>query len=220
MHVILNPSLCAGGDLEIVNAARRSFDTQHQAMTDGDERLIRFLIDEGHWLPFRHPQLSFTCSAPIFVARQLGKHQVGLSWSEVSRRYKTEGISFFFPDEIRGDHSNRKQGRGNPLSLVKQDIAFAAIRLAYAVSFNLYLFLLWLGVTPEQARMVLPQGMNVYWTWTGSLMAWLHLVKQRTHKDAQAETEEFVRQILPFIAQRFPTTWAALCQQNATIENS
>lgn len=54
-----------------------------------DYNLIDFLAREHHLLPFRHPQVTLRCKAPIFLTRQLGKHQVGFSWSEESRRYIT-----------------------------------------------------------------------------------------------------------------------------------
>src|SRR5690606_36176252 len=40
-----------------------------------DFNLINFLAREKHLLPFRHPHITLRCKAPVFVARQLGKHQ-------------------------------------------------------------------------------------------------------------------------------------------------
>ena len=106
MKVGLVPDLCSGNDLSIVNAARRSFGKQYddfRTNEDGpraarglsDEGLLEELAVKGHWLPFRHPRMSFECDAPLPVARQVGKHQVGWEWSEVSRRYKTKDITFY-----------------------------------------------------------------------------------------------------------------------------
>lgn len=213
MQAIPIPSLCTGTDLDVANAARRSFDTEHQELVDGDVRLIHFLVREGHWLPFRHPQLSFSCEAPIFVARQLGKHQVGLSWSEVSRRYKTSRMTFWGPEEIRTAPANAKQGTG-PVMEDRRDI-FIASRIfedANTQAYGRYLTLLDLGVAPEQARAVLPQSMYVYWTWTGSLLAWLHLIRQRSHKDTQKETRDWIAPIITEVASRFPATWQAFSE--------
>ena len=84
MKVELVDSL--GSDLTVVNAARVSFKKHRDAWDDSDERLIKYLAQHGHWTPFGHPQVQLRISAPIFVARQLVKHQVGLVWNEVSRR--------------------------------------------------------------------------------------------------------------------------------------
>ncbi len=76
-----------GDDLSVVNAARVSFDKEHITIDERDEKLIKYLAEHNHWSPFGHASLQFRIKAPIFVARQLVKHQVGLVWNEVSRRY-------------------------------------------------------------------------------------------------------------------------------------
>jgi thymidylate synthase (FAD) len=213
MQAVLNSTLCCGSDLDIVNAARRSFNTKHQEFTEADKGLIQFLLKEKHLLPFRHPQLSFSCEAPIFVARQLGKHQVGMSWSEISRRYKTDNLKLWGPEQFREKpKGNIKQGTG-------ADIAWNDPRAIEAgqifgnvnnYTYDMYEELLELGIAPEQARAVLPQSTYVYWTWTGSLLSWLHLIKERNHPNAQKETREFVAEFIsPVIAMRFPITWDA-----------
>ena len=90
------------GDLLVVNAARCSFDKQHDTFDEEkDTRLINYLAREKHLLPFRHPSATLRIYAPIFVFRQLGKHQVGFSWSEVSRRYISSQPEFWVPKEVR-----------------------------------------------------------------------------------------------------------------------
>ena len=76
-----------GSDLSVVNAARVSYSKIADEMTDKDEKLIKYLVAHDHWSPFAHATIQFRIQAPIYVARQLVKHQVGLSWNEVSRRY-------------------------------------------------------------------------------------------------------------------------------------
>ena len=76
-----------GTDLTVVNAARVSFAKESKEFNDRDEKLISFLAKHNHWSPFAHCSLQFRIKAPIFVARLLVKHQVGLSWNEISRRY-------------------------------------------------------------------------------------------------------------------------------------
>lgn len=199
------PELTTGTELEVVNAARKSFNAKHRVFEPSDARLLKFLIKEKHWLPFRHPQLSFECEAPVFVARQLGKHQVGMSWSEVSRRYKTEGIKFWMPDDWRTRPAeNIKQGTGVPLHSRHQFVIDAAVEAHIKTTLELYWDLLDRGVAPEQARAILPQSMIVGWTWTGSLLAWIHLVQERTHPNAQYEARQFAEIIRTELEDRFP----------------
>jgi thymidylate synthase ThyX len=90
-----------GSDLSTVNSARVSFDKEVEAVEARDEKLIKYLADHKHMTPFRHNQIQIRCHAPIFLARQLGKHQAGLSWNEVSRRYVSDKPEFYIPDYWR-----------------------------------------------------------------------------------------------------------------------
>ena len=86
-----------GDDLTVVNAARVSFGKKKEVFDFGDTRLIKFLAKHDHWSPFGHCSMQFHIKAPIFVARQLVKHQVGLVWNEISRRYVDDEPEFYIP---------------------------------------------------------------------------------------------------------------------------
>lgn len=61
-----------GDDLDVVNAARVSFDKPSSAYTkEQNDKLINYLAKHKHHSPFNHSFLSFRVKAPIFVARQL-----------------------------------------------------------------------------------------------------------------------------------------------------
>ena len=99
-----------GDDISVVNAARVSYSKESKTFTVKDERLIKFLAEHEHWSPFAHASVQFRIKAPIFVARQLVKHQVGLVWNEVSRRYVDDEPEFYEPTEWRKAAENKKQG--------------------------------------------------------------------------------------------------------------
>ena len=98
-----------GSDLSVVNAARVSFNKRKDKFEDNDEKLIKYLAEHNHWSPFGHTTLQFLIKAPIFVARQLVKHQVGLVWNEVSRRYVDDEPQFYMPFMWRERAENKKQ---------------------------------------------------------------------------------------------------------------
>ena len=94
-----------GNDLSIVNAARVSYDKESNEFENKDEKLINFLIREGHTSPLRHAALTFEIYAPLMVARQWWKYAVASSqiddqngWNESSRRYITEKEEFYIPE--------------------------------------------------------------------------------------------------------------------------
>jgi thymidylate synthase (FAD) len=123
-----------GSDLSVVNAARVSFDKVseykydeqgQQYLTEADSKLIKYLAKHQHWTPFAHTAVKFRIKAPIFVARQLVKHQIGLVWNEKSRRYVTDTPEFFMPPQWRKSAENVKQGSSDErISTLKETVNF------------------------------------------------------------------------------------------------
>lgn len=77
-------------------------------------------------------------------------------------------------------------------------------------SIDLYERMLNVGICPEQARFVLPQGCEVNWVWTGSLYAYANFYNQRSDSHAQKEIQELAEQVDKIIAPLYPVSWAAL----------
>lgn len=198
-----------GDDLRVCNAARVSFNKWKEELDEGDVGLINYLARHEHSSPFRHTAITLSCKAPVFLARQLGKHQVGLSWNEVSRRYVDAGIEFFVPDNWRSrPDGSVKQGSGG---VVDDNDMFKSIYSEYIKhSLATYENMLACNVAPEQARMVLPQSMMVDWIWTGSLTAFFHVWRLRIDSHAQKEAQEFAQRLEETIQPIFPHSWRAL----------
>lgn len=172
---------------------------------------------ETHWAPFAHTCVQMHITAPIFVARQLGKHQIGLVWSEVSRRYVDEPPEFYMPEAFRTKAANVKQGSNDDKleTLIPRydHNYFSPLFVANEVNkhcTNMYQWMLDSGVAPEQARMVLPQAMMTEWIWTGSMLAFHRVHRLRSDAHAQRETQEIAKQIAAIIEPLFPVSWAAL----------
>jgi thymidylate synthase (FAD) len=200
-----------GSDLTVANAARVSFDKHKDELDDSDEKLIAFLAKHGHWSPFAHVSQQLKIDAPIFIARQLQKHQVGLAWNEVSRRYVDSTPEFYTPAEWRKRAKDKKQGSlSEPIA--SQGIANAIKKEAEIVCVNAYNALLRKDVCPEQARMVLPQSLMTSWYWTGSVYAFSRVCNLRLKEDAQAETREVAESISNHCAIMFPISWKNLIQ--------
>ena len=186
-----------GSDLSVVNAARVSFAKKKEVLDKSDEKLIKYLADHDHWSPFGHTTLQFLIKAPVFVARQLVKHQVGLVWNEVSRRYVDSKPEFYMPKVWRGKPENKKQGSSEKQIQYNIDSTIQYVTETYNN-------LLKSGVAPEMARMVLPQNMMTEWYWTGSLMAFCRVVNLRNKDDTQEETRMLSNQITEHLHKHFP----------------
>tara|TARA_R110001583_G_scaffold63139_1_gene184808 strand:- start:14 stop:634 length:621 start_codon:yes stop_codon:yes gene_type:complete len=199
-----------GSDLTVANAARVSFAKHKEELDVSDEKLIKFLAEHGHWSPFSHVFIQFKIDAPIFVARQLQKHQVGLAWNEVSRRYVDSTPEFYSPDEWRRRATDKKQGSMSE-PVPSQKVVKSIKEEFDAVALDCYNRLLKLKVCPEQARMVLPQDMMTSWYWSGSVYAFSRVCNLRLKEDAQAETREVAQSISNHCAIEFPVSWKFLC---------
>ena len=229
-----------GTDLTVVNAARVSFDKASQwetgfkmsdddcdvhygepcrleytKLSDADVKLIAYLAKHNHWSPFAHTSIQLRVKAPIFVARQLVKHQVGGVWNEVSRRYVDSEPEFYFPEVWRGRPTDgAKQGSSGVVDRMDGYGGESSVQ-AYAHTtvsdyLSVYSDMIAAGVAPEQARMILPQNTMTEWIWTGSLMFFARVCAQRLEPHAQAETSEVARQIAETVRPLFPMSWAAL----------
>jgi thymidylate synthase (FAD) len=199
-----------GNDLTVVNAARVSFDKEHDEFDYKTDRgLIKYLAQHNHWSPFAHCSASFRVKAPIFVARQLMKHTVGFSWNEVSRRYVNDEPEFYFPETWRKAAENVKQGSSN--EAVQHSSSFSdAMRKHTDLTMYNYQMLINSGICAEQARMVLPQNMMTEWIWTGTLYAWARMCSLRMDGHTQAETRVIAHAVSNHMAEMFPTSWEFL----------
>lgn len=212
-----------GSDLSVVNAARVSFAKESKwaheehhwnhtkILSEKDQKLIAYLAKHNHWSPFAHAFLSFRIKAPIFVARQLVKHQVGLAWNEVSRRYVDDEPEFYFPNWRYRSESAKQGSAGQVEDDIYSDAAFHLQRTTEQALAS-YNELLKLQVAPEQARMVLPQNTMTEWIWSGSLMAFARVCKLRLDSHAQAETRKVAQMINEQVPKEFEHSWKALLE--------
>ena len=211
MNVTLIDSM--GTDLSVANAARVSFAKKNTEFKEpGDRKLINYLAKHGHWTPFGHATLSYHIKAPIFVARQLVKHQVGLVWNEVSRRYVEDAPEYWEPDEWRSKPVDKKQGSGDEkiVWLNRKVRVGAAVSKACDLAVETYQKMLDVGVAPEQARMVLPQNTYTEWYWTGALFAFSRVCNLRCKADTQEETRNVAWEIYDLAKEKFPVSWESL----------
>jgi len=208
-----------GNDLSIVNAARVSYDKESKEFGLKDEKLIDFLIREGHTSPLRHAALTFEIYAPLMVARQWWKYAVASThiddqngWNESSRRYITEQEEFYIPgpSQWRSKPENSKQGSGEPLA---SDIGYRfTLNLDEYVDQGqrMYQEAMDEGIAPELARLFLPAyGMYVRWRWTVSLQGVLTFLDQRLEHDAQVEIQEYAKAVKDLSAGAFPKVFVS-----------
>ena len=217
-----------GSDLTTVNAARVSFGkssrweyedaTDELLLSQRDTKLINYLAKHKHLSPFNHTFITFHVKAPVFVARQLVKHEY-MPWNEISRRYVDDKPEFYEPDVWRGKADNVKQGSAGEIRTscvynMSGELThprFAAWEVV-DTSFSIYSSMIEAGVAPEQARMVLPQSTMTEWYWSGTLGAFAKMCKLRCASDTQYETRLVADPISEKLGELYPVSFKALME--------
>ena len=203
-----------GSDLSVVNAARVSFgkksdwlprihNGEAKALSAKDCRLIAYLARHNHKSPFNHTFTTFHIKAPVFVARQLVKHEY-MPWNEISRRYVDVEPELYEAPIWRGRAEDKKQGSYGEVE------SNANVLYYNKNALMMYKQLLDEGVAPEQARMVLPQSMMTEWYWSGTVFSFAKMCSLRCKDDTQAETRVVADAIDEEMERLYPMSWEAL----------
>lgn len=184
-----------GNDDMVANAARVSFGKEASNYTvEQNAKLIKYLAEHNHTSPFRHPQLQYRITCPIYVERQLFKHQVGLTANSISGRYVDFEDNYYKIEDWRKQSTSSKQGSEGLID--KQKEAKVLQDMVVNVCQNVYQELLTLGVAKEQARSILPLNLETTFIWTGSLLAYINFWKLRITRDTQFETMQIAMDML------------------------
>lgn len=189
-----------GDDTMICNTARVSFGKEATNYTEEQNaKLIQYLVKHGHTSPLRHPKLQFRIKCPIYVERQVFKHEVGIEKNSISGRYVDFSDSYYQIEQFRTQSKDSKQGSGEDLDELKNKEAVRIQDMVVSQCKQAYDTLLHLGVSKEQARSILPLSLETEFIWTGSLQAFIHMCNLRLKKDAQKETRILVQQMLELV---------------------
>lgn len=180
----------------IVDAGRTCYkSTKPHYDKAGIDSFIRKLINNGHESVLEH--LSFTVKfiTDRAIANELVRHRIA-SFSQESTRYC--------------NYSKDKFNNGltciYPVALDKDDFydARTNIQDAYRASEDAYLKLINMGVSPENARCVLPLGLKTELVMTANIREWRHILKLRTDSAAHPDVRYLCNQILDELNKYHP----------------
>jgi len=202
-----------GDELTVVNCARVSFGKQKTDLGGEDVRLIKYLIRNKHFSPFRHVMFRFHIKAPEFVMRQWYKHVIGAEWSagsfapfhawnEISGRYvRLEDV--YIPDKWRVQSESSKQGSGGDI----EDATAIDERYRETITgiMDAYHSLMEEGVAREMARMILPMSVYTESIWTCSFQAVMNFLELRLDDHSQWEIRQYAGAVRDMVKEKFPT---------------
>lgn len=199
-----------GGDMRVVQAARVSL--LNDDRTDGTERLIKYLLRNGHWSPFEHTYFTFRSELPIFLARQVMRSQH--KFNEMSLRYSEALPHFYLSKQYNVQSGTMKQGRADAHDPRVNKFIREELKQNYRNVWELYQNLLKLGTAREQAREPLPVSTYTVLYTTLNLRSLLHFVDDRTDPTAQTEAQVYANQILDAVKDIVPITLKAWKEVN------
>jgi thymidylate synthase (FAD) len=138
------------------------------------------------------------------------KHKQGFVENEESRRYISGTPELFIPEHFRNAPPEGHNKQGSVGVHHSSEYISKGYELIAKKALDYYEEMIKMGVAPEQARFILPQGFMVNWIWTGSLMSYARFYNQRTDPHAQLEIQQLASQVGEIIEPLFPVSWRAL----------
>lgn len=195
-------------DKDVVNAARVSFNKHVDYVSDGDAKLIGYLMKKKHGTPFEHNLFRFRVKAPIFVFREWHRHRIGISINEWSARYSELKPDFYIPAFENVRQQTGKPGHYTYQPAPAEDAATFTRQLETQSlsAFMYYQASIKMGIAKEQARLFLPVNIysEMYWSCNArSLMAFLSL---RNAPTAQQEIREYAKVLEQIFLETMPIT--------------
>jgi len=186
-----------GGDESAVASARVSYYNESKGI-EKDKKLIKYLLDNGHYSPFESIVMTFRIKTPLIVVRQWHRHRTW-SYNEVSRRYTSQNIEFYYPQRWRTQDNKNIQGSieltdNDEILIGKKSNKY--LRLHVHNSIEIYNNLIDFGIAREMARMVLPQNLYTMFYGTVNLNNLFKFLDQRLDKHAQWEIRQYAKSLL------------------------
>ena len=197
----------------IVYMARVS-NPNNQDNTQGNDKLIRYLIKNQHWSPFEMVSLVMEINTTRDIARQILRHR-SFSFQEFSQRYAdpTKELSFELRNARLQDYKNRQKSIETD-DVELQDRWTLMQQALINNAEHAYNWAIQNGIAKEQARAVLPEGntqSRLYMN--GTLRSWIHYCQLRMENGTQKEHAEIANECWDIIAAQFPNVATALEQQ-------
>jgi thymidylate synthase (FAD) len=183
----------------------------------GDEKLLRYLMENHHETPFEMAGMVIEVQAPIMVFREWHRHRTQ-SYNEMSARYAPLLAVDYLPTVDRCLTVNGANKQANAVAGAAELTHESALawleKLAahYAQGEAIYQEGLSAGVPKELARLTLTVGRYSRMRASANLRNWLAFLTLRSDvtmsgKAAQWEIRQYANAVAAAVAERFPRTY-------------
>lgn len=184
---------------EFIAYQARISNPSNQHNTETSDKLLAFLVREGHWSPFDMVDIAFEVTTSRAIAAQILRHW-SMRFQEFSQRYSEVSDLDYDHVEIREKaKGGNRQGSGEAME-PHSEWAQSRCKME-AIN---YRYLIENGASPETARSILPLATLTTIYVKGSVRSWMAYFWQRCDKHAQKEHRELALQMLELFCQEFP----------------
>ena len=178
---------------------------------DPAPRLIRYLMEHGHWSPFEMVNVCFEVNTTRDIGRQFLRHWT-MRPQEFSQRYQDVTVlgEPTFRD-ARMQHPTNRQASIPCTDPELQTWWDHAQGQVWGLAVETYRQALARGISKEVARVVMPEGMTPSTLYFNApLRTILHMVPVRSKAHgAQDEAVEVAKAVAGLVKDEFPDTFAA-----------
>jgi len=192
--------------LQLVSFCARVSNPDNQYNEQTSEKLVKYLIKEGHWSPLEMVNVCMEIETTRDISRQILRHR-SFSFQEFSQRYAdpTKEFKFITRDARMQDYKNRQ----NSIEIPQEDSinyiweSYQEILIERAK--KAYEWAIEAGIAKEQARVVLPEGLTMSRLYmNGTLRSWIHYIQLRSENGTQKEHMEIAKVCAEVIYNLFP----------------
>ena len=187
---------------ELVAYCARVSNPKNQGNHITGPKLIKHLLEEGHWSPLEMVNINIEVVTTRDIARQILRHR-SFSFQEFSQRY-AKATQFEKREARLQDQKNRQNSIKTDNRALKEQWNIRQAKLLTQIEEN-YDWALEMGIAKEQARAILPEGMTVSTLYmNGTLRSWVHYCMLRRGNGTQLEHMEVADRCWEIIGQHFP----------------
>ena len=167
-------------DIQCIERAARLCYKSEAAIKEGSaEKLIKFLIERGHEAMLEHSRMSVIFRVDRGVSHEMVRHRIA-SFAQESTRYCN----------YSGDKFGNELTFIEPFFFKGNPTYYSFWKDACKKCEDIYMYLISQGVTPQEARSVLPNSLKTEIVVTANYREWRTIFKLRCAKDAHPQIRE------------------------------
>jgi thymidylate synthase (FAD) len=185
---------------KIERAGRTCYKSEKEITAYSAKKFVKMLFETGHESVLEHEKITVRVTCDRGLSHEIVRHRIA-SYSQESTRYCNYSKSKFGNEIvlIQPAFWNSKSTEDKE----KLDLWKKSMDLAEKV----YMRLIALGATPQEARSVLPNSLKTEIVMTMNLREWRHFFKLRTSYSAHPQMRELFRPMLNEFKKQIPVVF-------------